>query len=111
MRALLIHNDTAGTDPEPRETIEAVLHEAGIATIYVAHGDEDLATALKTPVDFIIAAGGDGTVADPPRQWSSRKPRRRTHAMDRRGVRTPVTLGKRTQGKVWPLFCSLAPRQ
>ncbi|MFD1104785.1 diacylglycerol/lipid kinase family protein [Sphingobium olei] len=64
MRALLVHNDNAGTDPDPREAIEAVLGAAGIDTIYCAHGDEDLAVALQAPVDFIIAAGGDGTVAD-----------------------------------------------
>lgn len=64
MRALLVHNDNAGTDPEPRAAIEAVLHDTGIETVYCAHGDEDLTAALRTPVDFIIAAGGDGTVAD-----------------------------------------------
>lgn len=64
MRAMLIHNDNAGTDPEPRAVIEAVLHAAGIETIYCAHGEEDLAAALQTPCDLIIAAGGDGTVAD-----------------------------------------------
>lgn len=64
MRALLVHNDNAGTDPEPREAIEAALYDAGIETVYCAHGDEDLGAALRTPVDFIIAAGGDGTVAD-----------------------------------------------
>lgn len=63
MRALLVHNDNAGTDPEPRETIEAALQEVGIGTIYCAHNDENLPAALRQPVDFIIAAGGDGTVA------------------------------------------------
>lgn len=64
MRALLVHNSNAGTDPEPREAIEAVLREAGIETVYCAHGDEDLTAALSEPLDLIIAAGGDGTVAD-----------------------------------------------
>lgn len=64
MRALLVHNDNAGTDPEPRSAIEAVLHAAGIETIYCAHGEEDLAEFLRTPCDVVIAAGGDGTVAD-----------------------------------------------
>lgn len=64
MRALLVHNDNAGTKPRPREEIEAVIHAAGIETEYCAHGDEDLVAALKQPFDLVIAAGGDGTVSD-----------------------------------------------
>lgn len=64
MRALLVHNANAGTDPVPRKTIEAVLHEAGIEAVYCAHNCDDLAKAMRQPVDLVIAAGGDGTVAD-----------------------------------------------
>ncbi|RVT93007.1 diacylglycerol/lipid kinase family protein [Sphingomonas crocodyli] len=64
LRALLVHNENAGTDPLPRGEIEAVLRQADIEPIYCAHGEDDLAKALETPVDLIIAAGGDGTVAD-----------------------------------------------
>lgn len=64
MRALLVHNDNAGTDPVPRAEIEAVLREAGIETAYCSHGEDDLAEALAKPFDLIVAAGGDGTVAD-----------------------------------------------
>ncbi|MFN3817852.1 diacylglycerol/lipid kinase family protein [Blastomonas sp.] len=64
MRALLVHNAQAGTDPVPRKKIEAVLHDVGIETIYCAHAQDDLADALRRPVDLVIAAGGDGTVAD-----------------------------------------------
>ncbi|MDM7957463.1 diacylglycerol kinase family protein [Blastomonas sp.] len=64
MRALLVHNANAGTDPIPRSKIEAALHDAGIETIYCAHGDDDLGEAMQARVDLIVAAGGDGTVAD-----------------------------------------------
>lgn len=64
MRALLVHNDQAGTDPVPRGEIEAVLRAAGIEPVYCAHGDEDLTAALAGDHALVIAAGGDGTVAD-----------------------------------------------
>lgn len=60
LRALLVHNDNAGTNPEPREAIEAVLHKVGIETDYCAHDEENLAAALRIPVALII----DGTLAD-----------------------------------------------
>ena len=63
MRALLVHNANAGTDPEPRAEIEAELHNAGFHTSYCAHGEDDLSAALQTDYDFVIAAGGDGTVS------------------------------------------------
>jgi len=64
MRALLVHNENAGTDPVPRAEIEQVLRHAHIEPVYCAHGDDDLAAALARPCDLVIAAGGDGTVAD-----------------------------------------------
>jgi diacylglycerol kinase (ATP) len=63
-RALLVHNENAGTDPVPRAEIEAVLRAAGIEPCYCAHGDEDLTEVLRGSFDFVISAGGDGTVAD-----------------------------------------------
>ena len=63
-RALLVHNADAGTDPVPRQAIEAVLADAGFETVYCDHGDEDLDAALAGSFDLVIAAGGDGTVAD-----------------------------------------------
>ena len=64
MRALLVHNEDAGTDPVPRIDIEEALRRAGIETDYCAHGDDDLTAALAGDYDLVIAAGGDGTVAD-----------------------------------------------
>lgn len=63
MRALLVHNEDAGTDPVPRLEIEKVLQEAGITPIYCKHGVDSLSDALSGTFDFVIAAGGDGTVA------------------------------------------------
>jgi len=64
MRALLVHNEKAGTDPIPRKQIEAILRSAGFDPVYCAHGEEDLSAALAGDYDLVIAAGGDGTVAD-----------------------------------------------
>ncbi|TZG29590.1 diacylglycerol/lipid kinase family protein [Sphingomonas montanisoli] len=64
LRALLVHNANAGTHPLSRAEIEAVLRDAAIEPLYCAHGEDDLAEALQTTVDLVIAAGGDGTVAD-----------------------------------------------
>lgn len=63
-RALLVHNDNAGTDPVPRHVIEAYLRRAGYESRYCSHLDEELEAALEGPFDLIVAAGGDGTVAD-----------------------------------------------
>src|SRR5690606_12399774 len=35
-----------------------------IEPAYCTHGDDDLSVALRGQFDFVIAAGGDGTVAD-----------------------------------------------
>jgi diacylglycerol kinase (ATP) len=64
LRALLVHNEEAGTDPVRRSAIEKVLNAADIYADYCAHGEDDLNAALRQPYDVIIAAGGDGTVAD-----------------------------------------------
>jgi diacylglycerol kinase family enzyme len=62
-RALIVHNENAGTDPVPRADIERVLRKAGFETIYCAHGEDDLGQALSGDFDFVVAAGGDGTVS------------------------------------------------
>jgi diacylglycerol kinase (ATP) len=63
-RALLVHNRNAGTDPTPRERIEAALHAVGLRTTYCAHLEDDLDAALREDFDLVVAAGGDGTLAD-----------------------------------------------
>lgn len=64
LTALIVHNEDAGTDPTPRNAIERLFTDIGIQTVYCAHGNEDLDQALKGSFDFIVAAGGDGTIAD-----------------------------------------------
>jgi diacylglycerol kinase (ATP) len=64
MRALLVHNANAGTDPVSRTEIEEVLRSSGIESDYCAHGDDDLSAALYGSFDLVVAAGGDGTIAD-----------------------------------------------
>lgn len=64
MRALIVHNANAGTDPVARAEIEEVLRSVGIQSDYCSHKDEKLSAALCGEFDLIIAAGGDGTVTD-----------------------------------------------
>lgn len=64
VRALLVHNANAGTDPVPRHEIERVLSAANLEVTYCEHGSEDLRRALATDFDLVVAAGGDGTFAD-----------------------------------------------
>ncbi|WP_337186847.1 diacylglycerol kinase family protein [Phenylobacterium sp.] len=64
MRALLVHNARSGTRPVPREALEAALESAGFDVAYCSHRDEDLGAALARGFDLVVAAGGDGTVAD-----------------------------------------------
>lgn len=64
MRAVLVHNANSGTKPVSRAAIEKVVRSAGIEPIYVEHQHTELPAALAQQADLIIAAGGDGTVAD-----------------------------------------------
>jgi diacylglycerol kinase (ATP) len=62
MRALLVHNPTAGTKGHDKGSIIDALHLAGIKVDYVSTKDDDLKRALKHACDFVVAAGGDGTI-------------------------------------------------
>lgn len=65
--ALLVHNPTAGETPVPRAALEDALAAAGIAARTACSKTDDLdaaiAAALAEPVDLVVVAGGDGTVA------------------------------------------------
>ena len=63
MRALLVHNPTAGTKGHDRRSIVDALHLADIKVNYVSTKDGDLNRALKKACDVVVAAGGDGTIA------------------------------------------------
>jgi diacylglycerol kinase (ATP) len=62
MRALLVHNPTAGVKGHNKDSIIDALHLAGIKVDYVSTKDDDLERALKGACDLVVAAGGDGTI-------------------------------------------------
>lgn len=62
MRALLVHNPTAGTKGHDKRSIIDALRLADIRVDYVSIKDDDLRRALKRSCDVVVAAGGDGTI-------------------------------------------------
>ena len=73
MRALLVHNPTAGSGrPTGDELLEA-RDKAGFSTTYCSTKNGDLEEALAQPADMVIVAGGDGTVAKVARALEDRK--------------------------------------
>jgi diacylglycerol kinase (ATP) len=62
MRALLVHNPTAGIKGHDKGSIIDALHLAGIKVDYVSTKDDDLKRGLKHACDIVVAAGGDGTI-------------------------------------------------
>jgi diacylglycerol kinase (ATP) len=63
MRALLIHNPTAGTGNHTAETLSAFLSDAGYATVSACSTKEGVfKKCLKERADLILVAGGDGAV-------------------------------------------------
>jgi diacylglycerol kinase (ATP) len=63
MRALLVHNPTAGTKSHDKESIVDALHLADFKVDYVSTKEDRVKDALKGAHDVVVAAGGDGTVA------------------------------------------------
>ena len=65
MRALVLHNRSAGAGGVKRKELTAVLRDAGIESVYASTKAKELADALfdVAQYDAVIAAGGDGTVA------------------------------------------------
>jgi diacylglycerol kinase family enzyme len=62
MRALLVHNPTAGTKGHDKGSLLDALHLADIKVDYMSTKDDDLKRALKHAHDVVVAAGGDGTI-------------------------------------------------
>jgi len=62
MRALLVHNPTAGTKGHDKDSIIDALNLADIKVDYVSTKDDNLKRALKCECDLVVAAGGDGTI-------------------------------------------------
>jgi len=63
MRALLVHNPTAGTKGHDKNSIIDALHLADFKVDYVSTKEDGVKDALKNAPDLVVAAGGDGTVA------------------------------------------------
>ena len=76
MRALLMHNPTAGSGRHTREALLSHLDAAGFSTRYVSTDDDDYKAALaEGDTELVIVAGGDGTVAKIARHMPNRKTR------------------------------------
>lgn len=64
MRALLMHNPTAGSGRLTREELMDHLDAGGFSACYVSTDDEDYKDALaESDAEIVIVVGGDGTVA------------------------------------------------
>lgn len=62
MRALLLHNPTAGTEGYTKEMLLSALRLAGVQASYRSTKDNKVKEVLRKPGKFVVAAGGDGTV-------------------------------------------------
>jgi diacylglycerol kinase family enzyme len=62
MRAVLLHNPTAGTGGYSKEMLLSALRLAGVPASYRSVKDNGLKEALRQPGKLIVVAGGDGTV-------------------------------------------------
>jgi diacylglycerol kinase (ATP) len=57
-----MHNPTAGDERHSRESLVAILSDAGHEVIYQSIKDERWEETLAEDVDLVVVAGGDGTV-------------------------------------------------
>jgi diacylglycerol kinase (ATP) len=62
MRALLVHNPTAGTKGHDKDSVVDALQLADYKVVYVSTKVDDVKGALKEHYDLVVAAGGDGAV-------------------------------------------------
>lgn len=63
MRALIVHNENAGTGQLGRDELVRRVAAAGCSVSYQAKPDLDLCSEAAREADIIVVAGGDGTVA------------------------------------------------
>jgi diacylglycerol kinase (ATP) len=73
MRALLVHNPSAGSGRPTGEDLLAALDASGFSTTYCSTKNGDLEEALAQPADIVIVAGGDGSVGKIARGLKDRK--------------------------------------
>lgn len=64
MHVTLVHNFGAGHVPVSREELQGALESAGYEVHYLPHDEARSEGALDSARDLVVAAGGDGTVAD-----------------------------------------------
>jgi diacylglycerol kinase (ATP) len=62
MRILLVHNPKAGDRKHSKKQLMSRLRKYGLQAFYQSIKGRGWKQASKTPVDVVIAAGGDGTV-------------------------------------------------
>ncbi|MGH6866930.1 MAG: diacylglycerol/lipid kinase family protein [Methyloceanibacter sp.] len=73
MRALLVHNPSAGSGRPTAEELLAALDDSGLSTTYCSSKTGHLDQALSHPADIVIVAGGDGTVGKIARKLIDRR--------------------------------------
>jgi diacylglycerol kinase (ATP) len=62
MRTLVLHNPSAGSGNIAAEDLLTALASGGTETRYCSTKAPDFSDALRESVDFVVVAGGDGTV-------------------------------------------------
>jgi diacylglycerol kinase (ATP) len=76
MRALLVHNPTAGSGRHTRDELLGYLGKAGFSARYLSSKEDAYKAALaEGEAEIVIVAGGDGTVAKVARNMPNRKMR------------------------------------
>jgi len=70
--AKLIHNPTAGDEEHSRKKLISMIESGGFKCVYSSTKDDDWKT-IAEGVDFLIGAGGDGTVRKIVRKLLNRK--------------------------------------
>jgi diacylglycerol kinase (ATP) len=75
MRAMLVHNPTAGTGSPTTEELIVILEAAGISARACSPKDKGLEKILAHAPELVIAAGGDGTIAKVITQLKNRETR------------------------------------
>ncbi len=62
MHITLMHNPTAGDEQHSQEMLLETLREAGYEPYYQSTDENNFSHALESPGEFVVVAGGDGTV-------------------------------------------------
>jgi diacylglycerol kinase (ATP) len=71
MRAVLVHNPTAGTGSHSADALTTLLREAGYSVTACSTKNREYKTALDNHADLILIAGGDGSITKVIRRLSN----------------------------------------